>query len=68
MRKPDLKRIVAMLWTLTTSQLKAISAEVAALESQLGATAVIEGQLASGAVCPHRRSRYVPGGQANGFP
>ena len=68
MRKPNLNRIVAMLRTLTPSQLTAVSAEVVALEAQSGATAVIEGRFAAGAFCPHCHCQRVRRhGQANGL-
>ena len=68
MRKPNLNRIVALLRILTTSQLKAISAEVAALEARSGATAVVEDRFATGASCPNCCSQHVRRhGQANGL-
>ncbi len=68
MRKPNLKRIVAVLRKLTPNQLKAVSAEVAALEARSGATAVVEGRFAAGVSCPDCRCpRVGRHGQANGL-
>ena len=68
MRKHNLKRILAVLRTLTSSQLMTVSAEVAALEMPSGATAVVEGRFAAGASCPHCHSQRVyRHGQANGL-
>ena len=68
MRTPSLNRIVAALRTLTPSQLKAVSTEVAALEAQSGATAVIEGRFAVLAACPNCCSKRVSRhGQSNGL-
>ena len=68
MRKPNLNHIVAGLRKLTLSQLKAVSTEVAALEAQSGATAVVEGRFAAGATCPHCHcQRVYRHGQANGL-
>jgi transposase-like protein len=68
MRKPNLNRIVAVLRTLTPSQLTTVSAEVAALEAQSGAAAVVEGRFAAGPSCPHCHSqRAYRHGQANGL-
>ncbi len=68
MRKPNVSRIVAVLRKLTPSQLKAVSAEVAAMEARSGATAVVEGRFAAGASCPHCCSQRVyRHGQANGL-
>ena len=53
MQKFNITRIVVMLRKLTQSELKAVSAEVTALEDGLGATAIIEGRFAAGAFCPN---------------
>ena len=68
MRTPNLKRIVAMLRILTSSQLAAVSAEVAALEARSGATAVVEGRFAAEVSCPHCCGQRIHRhGQANGL-
>ena len=68
MQKFNITRIVVMLRKLTQSELKAVSAEVTALEDGLGATAIIEGRFAAGAFCPncHCKRVYLHG-QANGL-
>lgn len=68
MRKPTLKQIAAMLRQLTPLQLKAVAAEVSALETHTGATAIIEGCFSTGASCPHCRAEHAHRhGQANGL-
>jgi transposase-like protein len=68
MRKPTMKQIATILRQLTPSQLKAVATEVAALETRLGASAVIEGRFAAGVSCPHCRSESAHRhGQANGL-
>ena len=68
MRKPNMKRIVALLRQLSPSQLKAVAVELAGMETRLGATAVIEGRGAAGTPCPHCQSKRVRRhGQANGL-
>ena len=68
MRKPNMKRIVALLRQLSSSQLKAVAVEMVALEARSGATAVIEGRGTAGRSCPHCQSERVRRhGQANGL-
>ena len=67
MRKPKLNQIVAVLRTLTPSQLTAVSAEVAALEARSGATAVVEGLFTAGALgVEHHAVNLSAGVRVNG--
>ena len=68
MGKPNIKRIVALLRQLSSSQLKAVAVEMVALEARSGATALIEGRGTAGRSCPHCRSERIRRhGQANGL-
>lgn len=59
MRKPELKRMTAALRQLTPTQRKLVAAELAALDTQPAAIAVIEGRFAAGAACPHCQAKHV---------
>lgn len=68
MRNREMKRMKAALCKLTPGQRKALSAELAALESHPISTHVVEGRLAQVPTCPHcATERVVKNGSARGL-
>ena len=68
MRKPELKRITAMLRQLSPVQRKIVANELAALDAQPAVTVIVEGRFACGAMCQRCESkRVIRHGHANGL-
>lgn len=68
MRNRELMRLKGMLEKLTRSQRKALATELAALESKMASTEVVESQVPAQPVCPHCASRQVvKNGSASGL-
>ena len=68
MRKSELHWITAALRNMTSVQRKLVAAELASLDRQPAATAIVEGRFAAMARCPHCKAERVSRhGHANGL-